>query len=84
MEQPEGFEVLGSKAAHAAARAEQDRNQRVLEAALRGHSAADLSRAGWSAVPGLEMPTAMHAHAAITVPLLPNNGKLGEPAVGDG
>ena len=34
-------------------------------------SAGSLSHLAWTAVEGLEMPTAMHAHSAITVPLLP-------------
>ena len=34
-------------------------------------SSGSLRHLGWTAAGGLEMPTAMHAHSAITVPLLP-------------
>ena len=31
-------------------------------------------RSGWRTVDSLALPTAMHAHSAITVPLLPSGG----------
>ena len=68
---PPDFPHDDAEAAVAAAVSEQDRMQQLLESALL--TAADLSgRFAWAALPGLTMPTAMHAHAAITVPLLPH------------
>ena len=38
----------------------------------------------WSTVPGLELPTAMHAHSAITIPLLPRVGDASAAGAGSG
>ena len=69
MAYPPDYPEHDSKGAHRMAQAELGKVEAEQKAKL--SSAANLSHFGWATVPGLEMPTAMHAHAALTVPLLP-------------